>query len=149
MRRLVMLLAVSCLAGCAAAAAPGVEEMTTMAGTAFPAATGILATRSSMELNAANIDYIRAQAALLRDQSEELKLNRMRLQTERAATVGILRFMAGQRRDPIIADLALWVEAGGDPDFAMKYALANPASELKQLGPHTDTGRHSRSELTQ
>ena len=30
------------------------------------------------------------------------------------------------RNDPTFANLAIWVEAGGDPDYAMKYILTPP-----------------------
>jgi hypothetical protein len=115
------------VSGCAALAAPGVEGAATLAGTAGTTATGYISTQSSRELNAANVELIRAQAQTQKAQSDELRIKREELEDERAATVGILREMAVTREDLTLADLALWVQAGGDPDYAMHYALQDPA----------------------
>lgn len=104
-------------------AAPGFESATSLAGTAGTTATGYISTESSRQLNAANVDLIHAQAELQRMQADELRVKREQLETERAATVGILRDLANARGDPTLDDLALWVNAGGDPDYAMHYAL--------------------------
>jgi hypothetical protein len=109
--------------GCALLAAPGVEGATSLAGTAGTTATGYLSTQSIRELNTANVEFIRAQANLQKAQASELRNKREDLESERAATAGILREMALQRNDPTLSELAIWVEAGGDPDYAMHYAL--------------------------
>jgi hypothetical protein len=66
-------------------------------------------------------------------QADELRIKREELEDERAATVGILREVAVSREDPVLADLALWVQAGGDPDYAMHYALKGPAKTAPKL----------------
>jgi hypothetical protein len=109
--------------GCALLAAPGVEGATSLAGTAGTTATGYLSTQSMRELNNANVEFIHAQANLQTTQAAELRNKRGDLESERAATSGILREMALQRNDPTLSELAIWVEAGGDPDYAMHYAL--------------------------
>jgi hypothetical protein len=38
--------------------------------------------------------------------------------------------MAIAREDPTLADVALWVQAGGDPDYAMHYALQGPPKTI-------------------
>jgi hypothetical protein len=116
----------SLVSGCALLAAPGVEGAASLAGTAGTTATGYMSTQSSRELNAANVELVRAQAELQKMQAEELRAKREQLEGERAATVGILREMALAREDPTLDDLALWVQAGGDPDYAMHYALQGP-----------------------
>ncbi len=121
------------LSGCALLAAPGVEGAASLAGTAGSAATGYISTESSRELNTANIDLIRAQAQMEKTQAGELNIKRVELEDERAATVGILREMAIAREDPTLADLALWVQAGGDPDYAMHYALQGQTKTVAKL----------------
>ena len=122
------------VSGCAALAAPGVEGAASLAGTAGTTATGYISTQSSRELNSANVEFIRAQAQLQKMQADELLVKREQIESERAATVGILRDMAVAREDPTLADLALWVQAGGDPDYAMHYALQGPGKTTpKQL----------------
>jgi hypothetical protein len=115
------------LSGCAALALPGVEGAASLAGTAGTTATGYISTQSSRELNSANVELIRAQAETQKVQAEDLRVKREELESERAATVGILRELARSHEDPMLADLALWVQAGGDPDYAMHYALQGPA----------------------
>ncbi len=85
-----------------------------------------VSTHSSIELNAANVELVRAQAQMQKAQADELSIKREELENERAATVGILREMSIAREDPTLADVALWVQAGGDPDYAMHYALQGP-----------------------
>jgi len=121
------------VSGCAALAAPGVEGAASLAGTAGSAATGYMSTQSSRELNTANVDLIRAQAQMEKEQAGELSIKRVELEDERAATVGILREMALAREDPTLADLALWVQAGGDPDYAMHYALQGQSKTTTKL----------------
>jgi hypothetical protein len=111
------------VSGCAALAAPGIEGAASLAGMAGNSATGYMSTHSSIELNAANVELVRAQAQMQKVQADDLRSKREELESERAATVGILREMAIEREDPTIADVALWVQAGGDPDYAMHYAL--------------------------
>jgi hypothetical protein len=122
------------LPGCALLAAPGVEGAASLAGMAGNSATGYMSTHSSVELNGANVELAHAQAQLQKVQADDLRRKAEELETERAATVGILREMASARDDATLADLALWVQAGGDPDYAMHYALQGPAKPTaKQL----------------
>ena len=115
------------LSGCFAAlplvAAPAVEGATSMAGTAGSTASGVTGTQSMVELNNANIEYIKAQTHLLDAQTRTEDEKRTSMLSERATTVGILRDTAKARHDPMLETLAMWVEEGGDPDYAMKYML--------------------------
>ena len=118
------------MSGCAALAAPGIEGAASLAGMAGNSATGYMSTHSSIELNAANVELVRAQAQMQKVQADDLRSKREQLESERAATVGILREMAIAREDPTLADVALWVQAGGDPDYAMHYALQGPPKTI-------------------
>jgi hypothetical protein len=118
------------MSGCAALAAPGIEGAASLAGMAGNSATGYMSTHSSIELNTANVELVRAQAQMQKVQADDLRSKREELETERAATVGILREMAIAREDPTLADVALWVQAGGDPDYAMHYALQGPPKTI-------------------
>lgn len=118
------------VSGCALLAAPGIEGAASLAGMAGNSATGYMSTHSSIELNAANVELVRAQAQMQKVQADDLRSKREELEDERAATVGILREMAIAREDPTLADLALWVQAGGDPDYAMHYALQGPPKTI-------------------
>jgi hypothetical protein len=133
MRRIVPIffcLALPLMQGCFAAAAPlaspAVEGLSSLTGTASTTTTGYFSSQSQIDLNNANIEQIKAQAQLTRAQAEALRAKQDQLDSERAATVGILRDTANARSDPTLADLAIWVEAGGDPDYAMKYMLTPP-----------------------
>ena len=118
------------MSGCAALAAPGIEGAASLAGMAGNSATGYMSTHSSIELNAANVELVRAQAQMQKVQADDLRSKREELEKERAATVSILREMAIAREDPTLADVALWVQAGGDPDYAMHYALQGPPKTI-------------------
>ncbi len=118
------------VSGCAALAAPGIEGAASLAGMAGNSATGYMSTHSSIELNAANVELVRAQAQMQKVQADDLRSKHEQLESERAATVGILREMAVAREDPTLADVALWVQAGGDPDYAMHYALQGPPKTI-------------------
>lgn len=120
------------LPGCALLAAPGVEGAASLAGMAGNSATGYMSTHSSVELNGANVELVKAQAQLQKMQADDLRRKGQELETERAATVGILREMAIAREDPTLSYLAQWVDAGGDPDYAMKYALQGPPKTTAQ-----------------
>lgn len=118
------------VSGCAALAAPGIEGAASLAGMAGNSATGYMSTHSSIELNAANVELVHAQAQMQKLQADDLRSKREELEDERAATVGILREMSIAREDPTLADVALWVQAGGDPDYAMHYALQSPPKTI-------------------
>ena len=118
------------VSGCALLAAPGIEGAASLAGMAGNSATGYMSTHSSIELNAANVELVKAQAQMQKVQADDLRNKREELEDERAATVGILREMAIVREDPTLADVALWVQAGGDPDYAMHYALQGPPKTI-------------------
>ncbi|MFZ0660752.1 MAG: hypothetical protein WAM05_18675 [Candidatus Binataceae bacterium] len=136
---LVLPLIQGCFAAAAPLASPAVEGLSSLTGTAGSTTTGYFASQSQIDLNKANIEQLKAQAQLTQAQTEDLRVKRDQLDSERAATVGILRDAARARNDPTLADLAIWVEAGGDPDYAMKYLLTPPkAADPKALAGAED-----------
>ena len=131
-----LMLAMPAVPGCFAAAlplaSPALEGASSVAGTAGSTATGYFSSQSQIDLNNASIDLIKAQARLMKAQTEDLRAKRRQIDSERAATVGILRDTAQARGDPTLANLAIWVAAGGDPAYAFKYMLkqdAGPAAK--------------------
>jgi hypothetical protein len=122
-----------CMWGCAAAlvSSPAAEDLSSLAGTVGTTATGYFSTWSSVDLNKANLQLVKLQAAALRTQAREIERKRRLELKERAVTVGILRDWACARHDPTLYDLALWVEAGGDSQFAMKYLLSYQPNPLE------------------
>ncbi len=87
-------------------------------------ATGLRSAQSTSELNGANKELINAQTALTETQVSGTQVEHERLAQERSVTARLLREMSRDYNDRIFLTLAEWVEAGGDPDFAFKYALA-------------------------
>jgi len=77
-------------------------------------------------------------------QALDLQVKREQLKEERPVTVGILRDMAVAQHQPLFADLAQWVAAGGDPNYAMNYALnhqnlsAPPTNQRPSAIEHSD-----------
>jgi hypothetical protein len=145
--RMAALLAVTGLCGCAAGLAD-------VGGLAQPGnvVTGFMTVRSTIKLNRANRRLVDAQAQLTTQQAIDLKIRRDQLQTERPATVGILKDMARAEHQPVFDDLAQWVAAGGDPNYAMNYALTHPGrldsdhaqAAEHQAQEHNDTAQEPR-----
>lgn len=88
-------------------------------------ATGFKTTLSTAELNGADKGLVEAQTAMTQTQLEQSHDDRQRLAQERVVTARLLRGMSTDYHEPVFLTLAAWVEAGGDPDFAFKYALAH------------------------
>ncbi len=109
--------------GCALLAIPAVKETGSLVGPAGSGASSLAGTESS----APDKSWIKnndAQAHYYREQALALSRQREQEAARRATSVGILKSMAALDRDPQMADLAKWVEAGGDPQFALRYGLA-------------------------
>jgi hypothetical protein len=146
MRKVLCIAAAFLLSGCVAAAAPlatpAFESATTMAGTAGSTATGYLATESTRQLNKATVELVHAQAAMLKAQRRALARKRQQTAIERVTVVGILRERALSEHDYKFADLAMWVSAGGDPQYAMKYLLEHEGQgESTASADSSDTAR--------
>jgi hypothetical protein len=88
-------------------------------------ATGFKTTQSTVDLNGADKGLVQAQTAMTESQVEQSRDDRQRLAQERIVTARLLRGMSTDYHERVFLTLAEWVEAGGDPDFAFKYALAH------------------------
>ncbi len=110
--------------GCALLAAPAVEEAGSLAGVAVPGASGALGTESTVAVNQSSIKANDIQANYTQQEIKNLERASANAKRERAATEGILQSMAKANNDPEIADLAIWVGRGGDPQYALNSAIA-------------------------
>ncbi len=118
--------------GCALLAAPAVEEAGSLAGVAAPGATGAMGTESTVALNNSWIKTNDIQANYTRQEMKSLKRASVNAISERAATEGILQSMAKADNDPDIADLAIWVGRGGDPQYALNSAIARDRDDANR-----------------
>lgn len=123
----------SALAGCSHAAiqgpVAGLQGVASMLADVSSTAAGLKQTQSTVELNGANQRLIEAQAAMTQTQVEQTRDDHARLINERKVTARLLRVMSIEYHEPLFETLAVWVEAGGDPDFAFKYALSRANEE--------------------
>jgi len=102
----------------------GLSNVTSAIEAVGSTATGFRAVQSASELNNANKQLVYAQTAIAESQVDSAEAERQRLTQERVVTTRLLREMSKDYNDHIYLALAEWVEAGGDPDFAFKYALS-------------------------
>jgi hypothetical protein len=123
---------VAALSGCSPAGQAAMAEVGNLAGTA----SGFASMSSSGKVNDANAELARANARLVENQAFDLEENRDRLTKERPVVARLLFQMAGRERDPVLADLARWVEAGGDPDYAFKYMLTRYEEKAESKDQH-------------
>ena len=128
MKRIVVLaLLTAMLSGCALLAAPAVEEGGTllgMAGSGASGVSGVMGTESTVTVNDSWVENNKIQARYLHEQMIAMQHKVELEHTERATSIGILREMSASNGDSRLADLAQWVKAGGDPQFALNYALS-------------------------
>jgi hypothetical protein len=133
--RVVLLAALSLsVAGCGASAVgspAGLTGVASMIASVGSTATGFKTVQSTAELNGANKELAEAQTAMMRTQVEQTKADHDRIGTERTVTAKLLREMSTTYHEPMFETLAAWVQAGGDPDFAFKYAIAHVDDENK------------------
>jgi hypothetical protein len=142
----------SVLSGCSPAAVQGpvagLQGVASMLASVGSTAAGFKQAQSTVELNGANQRLIEAQAAMTQTQVEETRDDQARLINERKVTARLLRAMSVEYHEPLFETLAEWVEAGGDPDFAFKYALTRADEEQTvQEPPHQTLSLVPRAEL--
>jgi hypothetical protein len=142
----------SVLSGCSPAAVQGpvagLQGVASMLASVGSTAAGFKQAQSTVELNGANQRLIDAQAAMTQTQVEETRDDHARLVNERMVTARLLRAMSTEYHEPLFETLAEWVEAGGDPDFAFKYALTRADEEQTvQEPPHQTLSLVPRAEL--
>jgi hypothetical protein len=142
----------SVLSGCSPAAVQGpvagLQGVASMLASVGSTAAGFKQAQSTVELNGANQRLIDAQAAMTQTQVEETRDDHARLVNERMVTARLLRAMSTEYHEPLFETLAEWVEAGGDPDFAFKYALTRADEEQTvQEPPHQTLSLVPRADL--
>ena len=111
------------VSGCALLAAPAVGELGSAAGSTGSGISGLLSAESTKKVNKSWVKNNDAQATYYHQQMLSDSRDYNQEMNQRAASIGILESMAALDKDPQIADLATWVKAGGDPKFALNYAL--------------------------
>jgi hypothetical protein len=62
---------------------------------------------------------------LTRQQASDLNTRQDQVERERPVVVRILNSAADSEHDPMLKNVALWVAAGGDPDYAFRYWLSH------------------------
>jgi hypothetical protein len=125
MRSVYFLLLAIGVAGCSAAGQAAVDSVGTLAGSLGSAATGYQTAQATKKLNEANAQVAFASASLTRQQVVDLSTKRMQVERERPVVVKILNDSADSEHDPMLKSVALWVGAGGDPDYGFKYWLSH------------------------
>lgn len=150
---LLWVIVVATLPGCSPAAVngpvAGLEGVASMLATVGSTASGLKQTESTVELNGANQRLIEAQAAMTQTEVEQKRNDRIQLNNERKVTARLLRNMSSEYHEPLFEMLAEWVEAGGDPDFAFRYALTRTDEEqTAQEQPRQTLSLKQRPELS-
>jgi hypothetical protein len=125
MRSVLVLWLAVWVAGCSAAGEAAVESVGSLASSVGSAATGYQAAQSTKKLNEANVQVALANAALTRQQASDLSLKQKQVAQERPVVVRILNKAAESEHDPMLQSVALWVAAGGDPDYGFKFWLSH------------------------
>lgn len=101
------------------------------------AVTGLETAGSETRVNNAQVKLTLANAALVQNQVEDLELQRDHTAAERPIVVKILRERARQEHDPLLKEIALWVSAGGDPDYAFHYLMEHERARDEELKHNT------------
>ena len=124
------------VAGCSAAGQAAVDSVGTLASSLGSAATGYQTAQTTKKLNEANAQVAFASASLTRQQAVDLSTKRMQVERERPVVVKILNDSADSERDPMLKSIALWVSAGGDPDYGFKYWLSHEEARAAVPNSH-------------
>lgn len=136
MRSVLVLWLAVWVAGCSAAGQAAVESVGTLASSFGSAATGYQTAQSTKKLNDANVQVALANAALTHQQASDLNLKQKQVEQERPVVVRILNKAAESEHDPMLQSVALWVAAGGDPDYAFKFWLSHEEALATAATPH-------------
>ena len=129
------LLSLACItlfSGCALLAAPGIEEAGSLASVAVPGVSGAFGTESTVSVNDSWIHANDVQAKYSEAELANLKTRQVNNERSRAATIGMLESLSKSDDDPEIADLAVWVKQGGDPQYALGAALARDKTDASR-----------------
>jgi hypothetical protein len=112
-----------CLQGCFLAGAPLLAETETAGSDVAPTGAWNLVKSLAGGPSPMELENTRLQVEA---RQQELKTNaeeKQRSESERAATIGVLRDLWNWQHDPAIGDLLIYVKAGGDPGVAMQAAV--------------------------
>ncbi len=119
--------------GCALFTIPAAENLGTTVGSmggGVSGLTGMIPSQSTVAVDNSWVKDSDAQAHYYREQTAALARHHHEELAQRAASVGILKSMAALDNDPQLSYLANWVEAGGDPRFALSYGLARDRNDV-------------------
>jgi len=116
--------------GCSLGGEAAMQGVSGLAGAIGTGINGISNANETRRMDSAQMQLTLARAALVRDQVEDRRLTRDKIQSERSIVVKILRVDAGSKHDPFLNDVALWVSAGGDPDYAFRYLMNREQARL-------------------
>jgi hypothetical protein len=136
MRSVLVLWLAVWVAGCSAAGQAAFQSVGSLASSVGSAATGYQTAQSTKKLNEANVQVALANATLTRQQASELNLKQNQVEHERPVVVRILNKAAETEHDPMLQSVALWVAAGGDPDYAFKFWLSHEEALATASTPH-------------
>ena len=124
--------------GCSLGGEAALQSVSGLAGAIGTGFNGLASANESRRMDSAQMQLTLANAALVRDQVEDRRLSRDKIKSERCIVVKILRTDAGEQHDPFLNDVALWVSAGGDPDYAFRYLMDREqarSSKAHSFGP--------------
>jgi hypothetical protein len=127
-------LASACLAsGCMAmAAAPELENLGSFGGSTGGAYSGFAGTESNVAVNKSWIDINKVTARSMRFKMAASEREQREEKLRRNVALGILKDIRDfEGGNPQLADLIAFVEAGGDPQSALAYALDSQARQRK------------------
>lgn len=122
------------LSGCTAAGTAAMEGASGLAGTIESGVSGFETTNTQRRVSDAQVQLTLANAALMRNQAADLALKREQIKSQRSTVADIFRRDAVSEHDPFLADVALWVSAGGDPDYAFHYLMQREQSHPREEG---------------
>ena len=122
-REIAGLIAILYVSGCAPVSLVPAEGAAAIVQPVGGTAGNFWTDESTKRVDGANAELAAAQVRLTLTNLTETQLNAERTARERSVTARLLRRMAQTYRDPLLETTAEWVDGGGDPDFAFKYAL--------------------------
>lgn len=120
------------LSGCTAAGTAAMEGASGLAGTIGTGVSGFETAGTQKRVSEAQVQLTLANAELLRNQAADLAYKRIQIERQRSAVAYIFRREATSEHDPFLDDVALWVDAGGDPDYAFHYLMTREQSHSRQ-----------------
>jgi hypothetical protein len=144
--RLAPLAFLALLCGCSAAGDTTLQGANGLADTIESGFSGYESAGAQRRMDAAQIRLTLANAALVRNQIQDLRIKRHEVNSQRSVVVKILRKDAIEEDDPFLTDIARWVSAGGDPDYPFRYLMEREETRLPQARCPTSVAPPSSQE---